>query len=138
MSSTNLFSGTIAILEKSLDLRSRRHQVLASNIANIDTPNFKAFDLVIEEEIAKTENSGGDIKLVRTQANHLAGSAGASDEITLKRAEPPELSLRADGNTVDLDKTMGNLAENTLLFKAGAQIISKKFLALKEAIKGGK
>ena len=67
-----------------------------------------------------------------------SGSAGASDEITLKRAEPPELSLRADGNTVDLDKTMGNLAENTLLFKAGAQIISKKFLALKEAIKGGK
>jgi flagellar basal-body rod protein FlgB len=136
--STNLFSGTIAILEKSLDLRSRRHQVLASNIANIDTPNYKAFDLVIEEEMANSTNPGGNIKLVRTQANHLAGPTGSSDQVTLKRADPPGLSLRADGNTVDLDKTMGDLAENTLLFKAGAQIISEKFQAIIEAIKGGK
>ena len=64
---------------------------------------------------------------------------GASvDRVTLKHTKAPEFSLRGDGNTVDLDKTMGDMAENTLLFKTAAQIISKKFQGLKEVIKGGK
>ena len=60
------------------------------------------------------------------------------DRVTLTQSDGPEFSLRGDGNTVDLDKTMGDMAENTLLFKTAAQIISKKFTGLKEVIKGGK
>ena len=138
MSSPHLFSETISILEKSLNLRSKRHHVLAANVANIDTPNYKAFDLVVEEEFKKSAPAPGKIKLVRTQADHLPIKNRPLDRITLTRADEPEFSLRADGNTVDLDKTMGNLAENTLLFKTAAQIISSKFKALKEVIKGGK
>ena len=138
MSSSHLFSETISFLERSLNLRSRRHQVLAANIANLDTPNYKAFDLIIEEEFKKSAPGPAKIKLVRTQADHLPIKNRSMDRITLTRADEPEFSLRADGNTVDLDKTMGDLAENTLLFKTAAQIISNKFKALKEVIKGGK
>ena len=138
MSSSHLFSETISILEKSLNLRSKRHHVLAANVANIDTPNYKAFDLAVEEEFKKSTPAPGKIKLVRTQTDHLPIQNRPMDRITLTRADEPEFSLRADGNTVDLDKTMGNLAENTLLFKTAAQIISSKFKALKEVIKGGK
>ena len=49
----------------------------------------------------------------------------------------PEFSVRGDGNTVDLDRTMGKLAENTLLYKTAAQLISRKFSGLKSAIRGG-
>jgi flagellar basal-body rod protein FlgB len=49
-----------------------------------------------------------------------------------------ELSLRGDGNTVDIDKQMGNMAENTLMYKAAAQMIHSKFQGLKSAIQGGK
>jgi len=138
MSSSQLFNETISILEKSLNLRSKRHHVLAANVANIDTPNYKAFDLVVEEEFKKSAPAPGKIKLVRTQTDHLPIKNRPLDRITLTRADPPEFSLRADGNTVDLDKTMGDLAENTLLFKTATQIISNKFKALKEVIKGGK
>ena len=111
---------------------------MAANIANIDTPNYKAFDLIVEEEFKKSGPGPGKIKLTCTQADHLPIKNRPMDRITLTRADEPEFSLRADGNTVDLDKTMGDLAENSLLFKTAAQIISKKFKALKEVIKGGK
>ncbi len=138
MPSTHLFSETIAILEKSLNLRSKRHQVLSSNIANIDTPNYKAFELVIEDELKKPPGHASSIRLVRTHESHLPLQPRSRENVKLKLAEPPEFTLRGDGNTVDIDKTMGDLAENTLLFKTAAQIISKKFLALKNVIQGDK
>ena len=138
MSSTHLFSETISFLERSLNLRSKRHQVLSANIANIDTPNYKAFDLVLEDEISRPQQGAGNVQLKRTHDSHLPVNNQPSDRVTLKRSDGPEFSLRGDGNTVDLDKTMGDLAENTLLFKTAAQIISKKFQGLKEVIKGGK
>lgn len=138
MSSNHLFSETISYLERSLNLRSKRHRVLSANIANIDTPNYKAFDLVLADEFERPRGSVGNIQLKRTHSSHLPVESKPLDRVTLKRSKGPEFSLRADGNTVDLDKTMGDLAENTLLFKTAAQIISKKFQGLKEAIMGGK
>ena len=138
MPSTPLFSETFSILEKSLDLRSKRHQVLSANIANMDTPNYKAFELVIEDELKKPPGHTGGIKLARTDERHLPISPGSRDDVKLSQAKPPEFTLRGDGNTVDIDKTMGDLAENTLLYKTLAQLISKKFLGLKNVIQGGK
>jgi len=133
-----LFSSTVATLEKSLNLRSKQHQVLSSNIANMDTPNYKAFELVIEEEMAGTGKPPQRIPLQKTHGNHLAPKNLPHDSVELKYADPPEFSLRGDGNTVDVEKTMGNLAENTILYKTAAQLISKKFKGLRAAIQGGK
>ena len=138
MPSIALFSSTVATLEKSLNLRSQQHQVLTSNIANMDTPNYKAFELVIEEEMTRTNRPSKRLPLHRTHGNHLAPRHSLSDRVELKYADPPEFSLRGDGNTVDIEKTMGNLAENTILYKTAAQLISKKFKGLKAAIQGGK
>jgi flagellar basal-body rod protein FlgB len=138
MSSTHLFSETISFLERSLNLRSKRHRVLSANIANIDTPNYKAFDLVLEDEISRTTKGSANVQLERTHGGHLPVKNMPQDRVTLKQTDAPEFSLRGDGNTVDLDKSMGDLAENTLLFKTAAQIISKKFQGLKDVIRGGK
>ena len=133
-----IFSETISTLEKSLNLRSLQHRALTSNIANIDTPNYKAFELVVEEEINKNKGNGRDIQLTRTHADHLQLNQGRRNKINYKATKPPAFSLRGDGNTVDVDRTMGKLAENTLLYKTAAQLISKKFKGLKNVIKGGK
>jgi flagellar basal-body rod protein FlgB len=138
MPSTPLFSETISILEKSLNFRSKRHQVLSTNIANMDTPNYKAFELVFEQEFKKAPGRTRGVKLVRTDERHFPISPSSRENVKLKQAEPPEFTLRGDGNTVDMDKTMGDLAENTLLYKTLAQMISKKFLGLKNVIQGGK
>ena len=138
MPTDSLFSGTIATLAKSLNLRSIQHKALASNIANMDTPNYKAVELDVAEKMNKSKGSVPGIQLVRTQAAHLQFRSDRADNVQLKAVTPPAYSLRGDGNTVDIDQTMGKLAENTLLYKATAQLISRKFKGLMNVIKGGK
>jgi flagellar basal-body rod protein FlgB len=132
-----IFDTTISLLARSLDFRSLNHRVLASNIANMDTPNFKAFELVFTEEMNRYAESGAKIPFVRTHANHLPGKTQSSNQVRLKTAKAPDFSLRGDGNTVDIERTMGNLAENTLLYNTAVQLIAKKFNGLKNVIKGG-
>ena len=133
-----IFSDTISMLEKALNLRSLQHRVLTSNIANMDTPRYKAFELVIEEEMNKNKGSVPGIQLTQTDADHLPFKNNREDNVKLKTAKPSAFSLRGDGNTVDVDRTMGKLAENTLLYRTAAQLISNKLKGLKYAIKGGK
>ena len=133
-----IFGDTIATLAKSLNLRSIQHKALASNIANMDTPNYKAVALDVTEKMKKKKGPVPGIQLVRTHAAHLHFQNKHPDNLKLKPMTPPAFSLRADGNTVDIDRTMGRLAENTLLYNATAQLISRKFRGLKNVIKGGK
>lgn len=137
MPTQSLFDGTIAALQKTLDTGSLRHKVLTSNIANIDTPNYKAFEVVMEDELKKNNRSAGPIELVRTSSRHLSGRHSSSNPIKIKPVDSSGNNFRADGNTVDLDRTMGKLAENTILYRSAAQIIKKKFQGLINAIQGG-
>lgn len=124
--------------EAALGLRAERQQLLASNIANADTPNYKAFEVAVGEELRKLGTGQPRIQLVRTQIRHLPVGRAETDRVTLKNSPAPELSLRADGNTVDLDRAMGELSENTIKYKTSAQLIAMKLKGLKNAILGGR
>ena len=137
MTINGIFSNTIAMLEKSLNLRSLQHRVLASNIANMDTPNYKAVELEVKQEMNRNQSTATGLQLKRTQPAHLPIHHYSSHNVKFKVAKPPEFSLRGDGNTVDLDRTMGKMAKNTLLYRTATQLISNKFSGLKKAIKGG-
>ncbi len=137
MPTQSLFAGTISTLQKTLNIGSLRHKVLTSNIANIDTPNYKAFEVVMKDTLKKKGNLSDTLELVRTQPRHLSGRRSSSADVKIKASAPPPFSLRADGNTVDLDRTMGKLAENTILYRTAAQMIRKKFQGLKNVIQGG-
>ena len=132
-----IFGDTITTLEKSLNLRSIQNRALASNIANMDTPNYKAVELDVAEKMNSKKGPVPGLKLVRTHSDHLQIRNNRSDSIKLKAVTPTAYSLRGDGNTVDIDRTMGKLAENTLLYNAAAQLISKKLKGLSKVIKGG-
>ncbi|MEA3436150.1 MAG: flagellar basal body rod protein FlgB [Thermodesulfobacteriota bacterium] len=138
MESQRIFSQTVSILEKAMDLRSKKHNVIASNIANMDTPDYKAFDLVIEKELQKVTGKGNGISLNKTDVGHMQSRRSKADGVSVVIDDTQGLSLRGDGNTVDIDKQMGNMAENTLMYKAAAQMIYRKFQGLKSAIQGGK
>ncbi len=137
MASQSLFEGSISALHKVMNIGALQHKVLTSNIANIDTPNYKAFEVVMEDALRKNSGPAETIKLVRTQPQHLAGRHSLSTDVKIKTTDPPPFNLKADGNTVDLEKTMGKLAENTILYRAAAQIIKKKFQGLMNSIQGG-
>ena len=136
MGSQEMFNGTISILEKSLDMRSMKHNLLVSNIANKDTPNYKAFDLAVEEEMQKLTGTRKTVSLWKTQEGHFQANGEDCTEVSItKSSEGFEQSM--DGNTVDIEKEMTNLAENNLLYDAMAQIMRKKLQGLKVAIQGG-
>ncbi len=138
MESQRIFSQTVSILEKALDLRSKKHNVIASNIANMDTPDYKAFDLVIEKELQKVTGQRNSISLNKTNEAHMQSQRSKAGGVSVAIDDTQGLSLRGDGNTVDIDKQMGNMAENTLMYKAAAQMIQRKFQGLKSVIQGGK
>ena len=137
MPTDKIFSDTIASLAKSLNLRSLQHKALASNIANMDTPNYKAVELDVVEKMKKNQRSAPALRMARTQGGHIPFRSHGAERLKLKAVTPSAYSLRGDGNTVDIDRTMGKLAENTLMYRATAQLISKKFKGLKNVIKGG-
>jgi flagellar basal-body rod protein FlgB len=114
-------------LERIIQTATLRHKLLASNIANVDTPGYKAKDLPFNT-ILKNQVMG----VSRTDANHLSGnpvSAGAGD------IEVEERSPWEDGNNVSLDMELGRMTENALLYEAGTTLLSKKIQMYKNAIK---
>jgi flagellar basal-body rod protein FlgB len=134
-----LFNNTIEKLEKSLNLRALKHEVISSNIANADTPNYKAFELVIEEELTETENNNFSNRMFRTHPMHLSGQLETDGNASLsKRDISNEITLRGDGNTVNMEKEMAELSENHLMYRATADILAKKFQGLIKVIQGNK
>ena len=133
-----LFTPTMQMVEKNLNLRARRHNLLVSNIANMDTPNYKAFDILVEKEMQKGNSIRSDSGLIRTQPEHFPLREHRLDRLDVTRVDEPEFSMKQDGNTVDIDRTMSHLAENGMLYNASAQIMGKKFQGLTDAIYGGK
>ncbi len=137
MKTQGMFKGTFELVERAMDLRSMKHNVVMSNIANMDTPNYKAFDVIIEEEMEKAKGTGGTTLVKKTHQRHLSGRNGAVGDVRPTLEKTQQTTLRKDGNTVDLDREMAKLSENNLMYDALAQIISKKFQGLKDVIKGG-
>lgn len=134
----DLFGPTIDTLSRSLDLRARKHGLILNNVANADTPGYQPFTLRIEEALARQRRSGAESTLKRTDRQHLPGQAGIDDPQPLRRHSGHNpLLLRGDGNGVDIDAEMTDLAKNSLLYKASAQMVAAKFNGLKQAITGG-
>lgn len=122
-----LFDRTIDTLSKSLDLHLLRHSVISDNIANVETPGFKArradFEQELQQAVDATETGalGPDIREV--QANII---------------QDPSSERGQDLNTVDMDREMAAMTKNDVQYSAATQMINKKFFFLKYAIGEGR
>ena len=133
----NLFGRTISLMSKVLDLRSGRHEVLATNIANADTPGYVGFDFVFEDELKKSVQSSRSQGLARTDPKHFP--QGSSLMSVTGSVEPTDTTFTAgDGNSVNVEREMVKLAENSLLYEATVQMLTKKFQNLKHIIREGR
>ena len=137
MAAEGLFGGSVSLLDNALTVRVKKHSVVASNIANIDTPNYKAFDIVVQEEMKKLGGKKTSVGFKKTHHAHLP-ARGEDMRIVPTLLEPVENGIRKDKNTVDLDKSMADMAENTILYTALAQIVAKRFEGMKAVINEGK
>ncbi len=123
-----------SIHDDALMLRSRRAGVLAANIANADTPNYKARDM---DFAALLQQAGADhdngLALKRTDPRHLAASdPGLDTGIRYRNPLAPSL----DGNTVDMQMEQARFAENALQYQTSLTFLNGKIRSLKLAIKG--
>jgi flagellar basal-body rod protein FlgB len=139
MADNFLFDQTIATAGKALNLRARRHELIVSNLANADTPGYKAFDLLMDKAIAKQNVGSQPLSMSKTHPNHIPVGANRTDNLKSFVVKSEDSSnMRGDGNTVNMEREMANLAENQLMYKASAQIVAKKLQALRSVIQGGK
>jgi flagellar basal-body rod protein FlgB len=126
--------------ELALSLRSQRQQVLASNIANADTPHYKARDIdfssAMQGALARTQPPAGVLN--QTQPGHVGGSAqgGATlpDGTPLLYRTPAQGAV--DGNTVDMDAERNQFADNALRYEAAVTMINSQIKGLLTAIQG--
>ena len=120
---------SVQTLNRGLDLRARRQAALAANIANGDTPGYRALDVSFAGAF---ERASGGLTLAATHARHLQGLAGErSDTVVLSGGLP-----RRDGNDVNVDAEMAKLAKNQIEYQFLTRALGAKFRKLKEAITG--
>lgn len=130
----NLFSDTYTLIEKTMDLRSQRHTVISSNIANAETPNYKAGKVDFEDELKRAVPQKNEMNLKTTNSSHISLTTNIED-IEPKVVIETTDNLRADENTVDLDKEFVSLSKNKLMYDVSAEILSRKFNGLLKVIK---
>lgn len=134
----NLFTKTLSLMEQALNLRSERHRVISSNIANQDTPGYQSKEIRFKEVMNTAKDKAPQIILKKTDPSHVSASMNGSSPVSAHVRSSPTGSTRLDGNTVKGEEEMVKLAENTLMYNATAQIIASKFRGLKNVIREGR
>jgi flagellar basal-body rod protein FlgB len=127
-------SQSFSVLSKALDVRVQRHQVLASNIANADTPNYKARDIDFKSAMQNAlagRTDAGSLSMAVTSGAHQTGS-GMSGPGSLQYRT--ETQSAVDGNTVDMDVERAQITDNALQYQILTQWIGNKFQGLRNAM----
>lgn len=129
-----LFDQTMGVLNQSLDVRTARHRVLSSNVANAETPNYASKDLPFQKILERSTENSSLISLRKTHPQHFPEPG--SSVMTTDWSSEIETQTSEEG--VNIDQEMAKLAENNLMFQAGVQSLVKKFEALKITISEGR
>lgn len=140
----SIFGPAIEVMGKALNLRAKRNGVISSNIANVDTPGYKARDLNFNEVMDS---------YLKEQMPSSSGAASKEQDLPLRTTDPRHITPRPKKveldveistergvpNNVDLDEEMAKLSENNIQYQMTTQMLIKKFEMLKTAItEGGK
>lgn len=133
MANTITSSTTIDALKYALDGLSRQQEVLGQNIANVDTPNYKAQTVDFQSSLKLALGKNKVMPLSTTHVEHIDLSNGLFGYETAFRRGG---SVRADGNDVDIDVEMEQMTETNIQYQALTQMISRKFLAIKNIVSG--
>ncbi|MEJ2059010.1 MAG: flagellar basal body rod protein FlgB [Gammaproteobacteria bacterium] len=124
----------LGVFPEALRLESKRSEVLASNIANADTPGYKARDLDFKAALNAAGGQGGQLALTRTSAAHIepGGTTGTRQELLYQVPSQPSL----DGNTVDLQRNQAEFGQTAMRYEATLTFLNGRIQGLRQAIKG--
>jgi len=139
MAGFSLFNATHDLLQLSMRLRSMRHELLAGNIANADTPGYRAKDIdfaaalrsLVNPESLPLAKSG--VQLIGARPFDFPPADPIEAAVQVQEAE-----AKLDGNSVDLDRQIANLVENSLSYETSLVLLGRKLAALRYAISEGR
>ena len=125
---------TIGTVRAWLNGLSRRQQAVSDNIANIDTPGYRAKEVPFETELRRAL-SDGTVSLATTDPRHIAGCGRTTNQLGMQPAQMLT-SQRLDGNDVDIDQEMVKLADTQMRYQAAASALNTKLATIRNVIRG--
>lgn len=131
MDRSRLFDNTYRLLGKSIDISTRRHNLVSGNVANLDTVGYTPKDIDFQKTL-ELEMAGGEKELTRTNEKHYATGSSTS---TL-RAEA-ERDFFGNDDPVNIDSEMSKLVENNIKYMTSIEMLKKKIRIIKHAISEG-
>ncbi|MGC3964786.1 MAG: flagellar basal body rod protein FlgB [Rhodocyclaceae bacterium] len=130
----NRLDDALRFQQTALNLRAKRQELLASNIANADTPNYKARDIDFASTLGRAlQGQTQPLQMATTSAAHIGGTAAGADPNVMYRTET-QSSL--DGNTVDMDVERANFTENATQYEANVTFMNNLFKTMGQAVSG--
>jgi len=127
------FDNILGMNEKALAVRVKRNELIANNLTNADTPNYKARDIDFREALSNAAANSNSGKLVKTNSQHIGISTSDFDPL-MKYRIPSQPSL--DGNTVDEHAEKAAFGENAVRYQASLHFLDRKFKGIVKAFKG--
>jgi flagellar basal-body rod protein FlgB len=129
---------TLKALATALNFREMRQELISSNVANANTPGFKAKKMDFEEALARALDVDGQMQMgVTDERHHIVGNGGFNN-LEPEIYDNPNGVVSENGNTVDVEAEMAQMAENKLMYDALVQLINKKMGIMKYAINSEK
>lgn len=120
-------------LESAISIAQQRHNIISSNISNLETPGYKAKDIDFKTAMAQALGSESTTALARTNAGHIGQNTGSESEI-----EPFEEDGEWNGfNWMSTDKVMNKMTENNLIYRTATETLLRKIAIMKEVIREG-
>lgn len=131
-----LFERNFGVVEKVLDMRLQRQNVVMANIANVNTPKYKARRLEFEEDLQKAMHMDQKGKMTRTDEKHLPAAFDVNGFQGKGLTDWKPRMVHGE-DVVDLDKEMTAMAKNSMMYNALTDIIAKNFTGLQTVIQEG-
>jgi len=128
-----IFDKTFIGLENALDFASKRNEVITNNIANSDTPFYKSKDVKFKSHLEKAMEK--QMQNIRTHPKHLKFS---NDLSPFRVVTDHRTTFNHNGNNVDMDKEMSNLAKNQIYYQSVVDNVNTKFHQIQTVIRGGR
>jgi flagellar basal-body rod protein FlgB len=129
---------TFQALATSLKFREMRQELASSNVANANTPGFKAMKLDFEAALSRAVDSDGMVGMHASDERHFDVGGGGFESLEPEVYEDPNGVVSENGNTVDAEAEMARMAENKLMYDTTVQLINKKLGLMKYAINSEK
>lgn len=131
------FDQNMRLLGKVLDLRAKKAEVIAANIANAETPGYSANRFDFEEDLARAIKGSNGLGMTTSHHNHIPPHPSTIEGVRGNIVATTDKTGIGDKNSVKVNQEMLNLSENQLLYETAAQLLKKKLGQLSYAISGG-